>query len=91
MSRSVHVHYLEFAARLRAARRASGMTQLALAQRLGRPQSYVSKVEICERRMDLIETAEWCIALGTGLRNVLPRDLSRAAEIPSKAGRRKTG
>ena len=45
------------------ARRAAGITQSELASRLGRPQSYVSKVERRERRVDPIEFADWCSAV----------------------------
>ncbi|MGC8400774.1 helix-turn-helix domain-containing protein [Enterobacter mori] len=48
--------YIEFIARLRACRRAKNLTQADLAEILNRPQSYVSKVETCERRIDVIET-----------------------------------
>ncbi|MFS0825947.1 helix-turn-helix domain-containing protein [Pseudomonas phoenicis] len=37
------------------ARKAANMTQQELSQRLGRPQSYVSKYERGERRLDVIE------------------------------------
>lgn len=43
---------------------AEGLTQAALADRLGRPQSYVSKYETGERRLDFAETAVICGALG---------------------------
>jgi transcriptional regulator with XRE-family HTH domain len=46
-----------------AARRDAGMTQQTLAARLGKPQSYVSKVERGERRIDVIEF----LALARGL------------------------
>ncbi|MEM8556718.1 MAG: helix-turn-helix transcriptional regulator [Bacteroidota bacterium] len=36
-------------------RRERGLTQTDLAQRLGRPQSFVSKYERAERRLDVIE------------------------------------
>ncbi|MEO1749786.1 MAG: helix-turn-helix transcriptional regulator [Pseudomonadota bacterium] len=37
------------------ARRKSGLTQQAVADRLGRPQSYVAKIEVGERRLDIVE------------------------------------
>lgn len=70
--------YLEFVARLRQARRDKGLTQTQLADLLGKPQPYVSKVETCERRIDLVETAEWCIRLGISIDEALPRSLGRA-------------
>ncbi len=39
------------------------MTQVELALRLGKPQSYVSKVEILERRLDVIELCDWLNAI----------------------------
>jgi transcriptional regulator with XRE-family HTH domain len=50
--------YKKLLTRLIAARKKSGMTQLALSNKLGRPQSYVSKIENCERRVDVIEFLE---------------------------------
>jgi transcriptional regulator with XRE-family HTH domain len=45
-------------------RKAAGLTQQDLAGRLGRPQSFVSKVELGERRLDVIEFLELCRAIG---------------------------
>lgn len=45
-------------------RLARKLTQAALAKRLGLPQSYVSKYETGERRLDFVETAHVCEALG---------------------------
>ena len=73
-------HYLEFAARLRQARKARQLTQAQLAALLARPQPYVSKVETCERRIDLIEVAQWCIQLQIGLEDLLPEDLRQALD-----------
>lgn len=48
-------------------RRESGLRQLDLANRLNQPQSFVSKFESGERRLDLIELREICRALGISL------------------------
>ena len=47
--------YKAFIAGLIGARKAASLSQVELAARLGMPQSYVSKVERCERRLDVIE------------------------------------
>ena len=47
-------------------RKAAGITQVELAARLGRPQSFVSKVERGERRLDVIEFCQVAEALGRG-------------------------
>jgi transcriptional regulator with XRE-family HTH domain len=46
------------------ARRNSGLTQMELAERLARPQSFVSKVERGERRLDVVEFFEFARAIG---------------------------
>ncbi len=45
-------------------RKAAGLTQQDLAARLGRPQSFVSKYERGERRLDVVEFLEVADALG---------------------------
>ena len=47
-----------------ARREACGMTQVELAAALHRPQSYVSKVERGERRLEVVEFIEYARALG---------------------------
>jgi transcriptional regulator with XRE-family HTH domain len=48
---------------LREARLARGLTQENVAERLGRPQSFVSKYETGERRLDVLELMEVLRAL----------------------------
>lgn len=49
---------------LTGARKRLGVTQVDLSRRLARPQSYVSKIERLERRVDLGEWRRIVIALG---------------------------
>ena len=72
--------YIEFVARLRTARKAKGYTQGELGALLQKPQSYVSKIETCVRRIDVVEAARWCMALGIALTDALPT-------IPAAIGR----
>lgn len=52
---------------LKQARRDSGMTQGEVAAKLGKPQSYVSKVERVERRIDPPELALFAAVYGKPL------------------------
>lgn len=45
-------------------RKSAGVSQVSLGLSLGKPQSYISKVERCERRIDLIEFIAWVQAVG---------------------------
>ena len=47
--------YKKFRELLVEVRRAAGLTQAELSQRLNRPQSFVSKYERGERRLDVVE------------------------------------
>ena len=49
---------------IRQMRAQAGLNQTELGQRLGRPQSWVSKVEVGERRIDVEELRQVCAALG---------------------------
>lgn len=65
MSKSVFSdRYRIFLVHLVEARRGAGLTQTELAMRLGKPQSYVSKVENGERRLDFVEFVELVRAIG---------------------------
>jgi transcriptional regulator with XRE-family HTH domain len=48
---------------LREHRERAGLRQVDVAQRVGEPQSFVSKYESGERRLDLVELHQVCIAL----------------------------
>ncbi|HVT64057.1 MAG TPA: helix-turn-helix transcriptional regulator [Mycobacteriales bacterium] len=48
---------------LREHRERAGLRQVDVAQRLNQPQSFVSKYESGERRLDLIELRQVCVAL----------------------------
>jgi transcriptional regulator with XRE-family HTH domain len=63
--------------RLRAARAKAGLTQQVLADRLGRPQSFVAKYERGERRLDVIEFLEVAEALSADPK-VMIRAVSKA-------------
>jgi transcriptional regulator with XRE-family HTH domain len=49
------------------------LRQTDLAERLGKPQSFVSKYESGERRLDILELHEICAALNVSLSEVISR------------------
>jgi transcriptional regulator with XRE-family HTH domain len=55
--------YQIFLSQLRKARVDAGLTQTALAERLGETQSFISKVERGERRLDVVELRSFCNGL----------------------------
>lgn len=52
-------------------RKQQGLTQANLAQKLDKPQSYVAKIEGCERKLDVLEFVEICQALQVKASQVL--------------------
>lgn len=65
MTNSVHsARYDAFREALVAARKAACLTQDEVARRLDRPQSYLSKVESGERRLDVVEFLDVAEAVG---------------------------
>ena len=70
--RSIHdPRYQDLIKKLITLRESKNMTQVELARRLEKPQSYVSKVEILERRLDVIELIDWLKLLEVELTNFL--------------------
>ncbi len=58
---------------LKAIRSEAGLKQAELAERLGVPQSFVSKYETGERRLDLLEVRKICHATGISLKEFVAR------------------
>lgn len=50
--------------RLKQGRLAAGLRQADVAQQLGKPQSYIAKIENGERKMEFIEVLDLCLAVG---------------------------
>ncbi|HUT51905.1 MAG TPA: helix-turn-helix transcriptional regulator [bacterium] len=72
MSESVFTSgYDQLRALLVETRRSSGLTQQELARRLKKPQSFVSKYELGERRLDVIEFLQVAAALETDPRAMM--------------------
>jgi transcriptional regulator with XRE-family HTH domain len=79
--------------RLRTARREAGLTQQRVARTLGRPQSFVSKCESGERRVDAVELAQFADLYGRSLDYFVgrtPGGAQLAAESGATGRRRKT-
>lgn len=56
MGKSIHTdEYQIFVQRLRKARLEADLTQVQVAEKLGRPQSHVSNVESGQQRVDVVE------------------------------------
>ncbi len=64
--------YRRFRERLKLARVEAGLTQVQAALGLGRPQSFVSKCESGERRVDVVELTEFSNLYSKRLRFFLP-------------------
>jgi len=65
---------------LREVRREAGLTQIELAQRLGRTQSLVSDIESGQRRVDIVELRTLCGVLGLSLEQLVQRWEQRLSE-----------
>lgn len=72
MEKSLHSQeYKLLLEMLRSVREAAGLSQEEVAMRLNVTQSFVSKCERGERRLDVIELRSWCVAIGTSLTHFL--------------------
>ena len=65
MSKSIYNEdYRQLIAGLKEARVAANITQQQVADQIGRPQSFVAKVEGRERRLDVVEFIQICRVIG---------------------------
>ena len=72
MARSLHTaDYDYFRSLLIAARERSGLTQAQVAAKMRRPQSFVSKYENGERRLDVVEFVQVCMAVGVSPQSIV--------------------
>ena len=55
--------YKKLVRQLRNRRLSKGETQTSLALKLGRPQSFIAKIEGLERKLDVLEFIQFCDAL----------------------------
>ena len=62
------------------ARKEAGMTQAAVAEKLGRHQSFVATVEAGQRRIDVVELFEFAWAIGFS-----PQDAMKTIERLSRS------
>ena len=72
MPKTIHTErHRRFRQLLIAARREAGLTQTVLAERLGKPPSYVAKYEGGDRRLDVLEYLDVAAAIGFDARELL--------------------
>ena len=89
--------YGHLLAELRSARIQAGVSQVQLAETLGQLQTFVSKCELGDRRLDVIELRTWVIALGgdpvafmAGLEDRINRNAAPPVHV-KQARKRSTG
>ncbi len=84
MDKSIFTHdYTLFLALLREARKMAGLTQEQVGERLHQTQSFVSKCERGERRIDVIELYAFCQAIDISLEDFM-QQLRKTLETGTK-------
>lgn len=74
MEKSIHSReYALFLEVLVTTRVRAGLTQQSFAAKLNATQSFVSKCERGERRLDVVELRAWCKALGVEISDLVQR------------------
>jgi ribosome-binding protein aMBF1 (putative translation factor) len=81
MEKSIHTNdYAALLELVREVRQSAGLSQVQLAEKIGQSQSFVSKVEVGEWRLDLIQLRTIVRALGTTLPEFVRRLEEKLAE-----------
>jgi transcriptional regulator with XRE-family HTH domain len=79
--------YEAFLNSLISARKTADLTERELADRLGKPQSFVSKYEHRTRRLDVVEFVKIAKAIGIDPCRIV-REIENVAESPKRKARR---
>jgi transcriptional regulator with XRE-family HTH domain len=89
MARSTHHrHYQAFLGLLRELRERAGLSQTLLGERLGNTQTFVSKMERGERRVDIVEFTEICEALDADPVTAFREFLRQRNTVTESSGRK---
>jgi transcriptional regulator with XRE-family HTH domain len=76
ISKAIHdERYIQLITRLRRARKKAGLKQSDVAEQLGLDQTSISKIETCERRIDILELIDYCRAVGTRVSEIVDNNL----------------
>jgi len=90
MPSSLHSrNYQIFRNELVAAREDAGFTQVNIAEKLGKPQSFISKYERGERRLDFTEFVEIANIIEIDIADFVNRYQATISQTPSLKVRRK--
>lgn len=80
-----HQRYVKLRGHLKALRKAAGLTQAQLAERLGEEQAYISRIELGDRYVDVLFYLDWVRACGhtpsESVRNLEDANVSRTAGL----------
>jgi len=76
-----HPHQFILLNLLRETRKQAGLRQVELSDRLRKPQSFVSKYEIGERRLDLVELREVCSAMEVSFSDFIAQFDERCSQL----------
>jgi len=89
MTRSTHhPAYVAFLKMLREERRLNGVTQVELAAKLGNRQTFVSKIENGERRLDVVELLEYLESIGVDSSDFISRLREKLRGVTSRKNRK---